>query len=935
MKLLENRITRRRFLQASGAAAGATAVASGVGYATLAPVSEAKAQGGGGQTIVTKNVCGQCPGRCGIDVHATNGRVHAIYGSDGHPISNGKLCPKGHLGTYILYDPDRFKGPMKRTNPNKGRNEDPKFVPISWNEAFDTIAARLQALRDKGESHRFAFFFGRGWGATDVGLYGPFGSMYGTPNRPIGHSSMCADASMFARQATEGVNTYHSMDYLNCNYLLNFGASMLEAFRPYNYLMQAWGQMREKSPRTKVTVVEVRMSTTAAAADRALIVKPGTDGALALAIAHTLLAEGLWEKSFVGNFVDGTNRFKAGEVVNPVFTDEDIRNKADARREVAEEAAAKGKANAEKAAAEKAKTDAKLADLRKQQGLASGDAAAAAVIAGKIAEIEKKLADAAASAQRDAAQRAAIEKEQKQQPAPKAGDAVFAQKWTHGLIEWWNAELKDRTPAWAAKVTGLAERDILAVARELGTTRPAMVIQERGVGSHSNGSYSAMAVNALNALVGACFAKGGVMHQMGAPYGKLPVDYADFMDDYAKSDERKKPRIDLVKAKDKDGKPHLPLAKNGMQDVAKNHVAGYPYKLAVAWFHMTNPIWTGAEPKVWEEALKDVFVIETSPVTSETAMYADLVIPEHTYLERLQICADQPVHGYPQAHLRTPAIKPLYDTRDYADMIIEVGKRMKGPMGDYYKALGNHENLVRHLAKGFEGNPGDNGVNSFETWKEKGVWFKKPYKWQQRNGEFYEWDGSGYNKQMTAEAVQKYLLKTPSGKFEFKASLLEKYAEYVNAKLGVPVEKAGFPQWIEPRHSGGGDLHFVTPKTAMHAEGRSANLPHAIALAQPSVGGRNTVYLEIHPEAAVKRGIRNGDKVKIKSPIGVIEAYARHSGGVRPDTVVLPMEHGHWGQGRWAKGRLPGNTNEVTANQSDPISGLASYYTGKVSVEKA
>jgi anaerobic selenocysteine-containing dehydrogenase len=158
MDILKTKLSRRRFLQASGVAAGATAVAGGAGYATLAPLSEAQAQekAAGGGTKITKSVCHQCPARCGIDVYTTDGRVHAIFGNPEHPIANGKLCPKGHLGTYILYDPDRFKGPMKRTNPKKGRNEDPKFVPISWDEALDTIAGRLQALRDKGASLRAA-----------------------------------------------------------------------------------------------------------------------------------------------------------------------------------------------------------------------------------------------------------------------------------------------------------------------------------------------------------------------------------------------------------------------------------------------------------------------------------------------------------------------------------------------------------------------------------------------------------------------------------------------------------------------------------------------------------------------------------------------------------------------------------------------------------
>ena len=112
----------------AGTAAAAGAAVGGVGL--LGRAERAIAQGPAPVTTIVKNVCHQCPARCGIDVHVTDGRVHAVYGTLDHPISNGKLCPKGHFGAYILYDPDRFPGPMKRTNPNKGRGEDPKFVQI-------------------------------------------------------------------------------------------------------------------------------------------------------------------------------------------------------------------------------------------------------------------------------------------------------------------------------------------------------------------------------------------------------------------------------------------------------------------------------------------------------------------------------------------------------------------------------------------------------------------------------------------------------------------------------------------------------------------------------------------------------------------------------------------------------------------------------------
>lgn len=825
MRKNQTSVSRRRFLQATGVAGAAGAALPGVG--PLATLTQARAQGAGNApatTTITKSICHQCPGRCGIDVYTTNGRVHAIYGSPEHPIANGKLCPKGHLGTYVLYDPDRFKGPMKRTNPKKGRDEDPKFVPISWDEALDTIAGRLQKLRDNGESHRFALFYGRGWGASCAGLQGDFGKLYGSPNVAIGHASLCSEGSKRAKKATDGNDSYNAYDYRNTNYILNFGASFLEAFRPYNYLMQMWGHMRSKSPMTRVTSVDVRVTTTTSASDRALIIKPATDGALALTIAHVMLTEGLWDRAFVGDFKDGANQFKPGQSVD---------------------------------------------------------------------------------------------------------EKAFHERWTHGLVSWWNAEVKDRTPKWAAGVTGIAERDIVEVAREFGTTRPAMAIMERGPTTHTNGTYNGMAIHALNALAGSLFAKGGLHYQMGPSYGPMPVKADDYMDDYAKSPERKKPRLDLAKSDE------WPMAGTMMQECAKNHLAGKPYKLDMAMFYLTNPIFTANNTKQWEEALKDVFVIETSPFPSETAMYADIVVPDNTYLERLQDAPTYPFEGWPLAQLRVPAIKPLYDTRTYGDVLIGIGKRMKGPMGEYYKALDSTENVIRHLAKGFEKDPGDNGVNSFETWKQKGVWYKKPYLWRQVNGEFYTWDGKGYHRKMTEAEVKEKLLKTDSGKFELRSSFLEKHAAYINRKLAIATERVGYPQYIPARHSGSGDLHFITPKTAMHAEGRSANIPQAIALAQPSMGGRRTVYLEIHPDTAKKRGIKDSAKVRIKSNLGTIEAIARYSPGSRPDTVVLPMEHGHWAHGRWAKNRLPGASGEITENVSDPISGLAAYYTGKVTVETA
>ena len=99
MDEINTNVSRRRFLQATGVTGAAATVALGVPGTGLESTS-AQAQTARRQpnTTVTKNICHQCPARCGIDVYTTDGRVHAIHGNPDHPIANGKLCPKGPLG---------------------------------------------------------------------------------------------------------------------------------------------------------------------------------------------------------------------------------------------------------------------------------------------------------------------------------------------------------------------------------------------------------------------------------------------------------------------------------------------------------------------------------------------------------------------------------------------------------------------------------------------------------------------------------------------------------------------------------------------------------------------------------------------------------------------------------------------------------------------
>jgi anaerobic selenocysteine-containing dehydrogenase len=308
----EVKLTRRRFLQVSGAAGAALAVGAG-GKSLRNSLAEAEANSVKDEKWVYSSCLG-CVGWCPLKAKVVDGKVVAISGNENSAVTGGKLCPRGLLATQILYDPDRVKQPMKRTNPKKGRGEDPGWVPISWDEALDTVAVKMKELRDNHEPHKMVMFRGRYTKLCASVLYDTFKQVYGTPNA-ISHSSICAETTKQGLEMGAGQFKYSSYDMERTNYMIVMGASPLESHRPVSRLLRGFGEMRDKTSRAKVVVFDPRMSVTAAKADEWHPINPGTDGALVMGMIHMVLTEGLWEKKFAGDFVVEGDKFITGKTV--------------------------------------------------------------------------------------------------------------------------------------------------------------------------------------------------------------------------------------------------------------------------------------------------------------------------------------------------------------------------------------------------------------------------------------------------------------------------------------------------------------------------------------------------------------------------------------------------------------------------------------------
>ena len=247
------------------------------------------------------SVCKLCPGGCGIRVRRIDGRAVKIDGNPLHPVSGGRLCPKGQAALQSLLHPDRIAGPMRRIGP-RGSLE--SFERVTWEEALLAITERLQLLRRVGRPESLALLRGsqRGLGAR-VGQR--FLRAFGSPNDIV--LDRGEEAAALAVYFTQGVRKPPVYDLEATDYVLSFGGALLEAWSSPVHTTRAYGKFRQGRPgrRGKLVQAESRLSMTGASGDEWIEVRPGTEGILALGVAQVIVAEGLYDREFVRNRCSG------------------------------------------------------------------------------------------------------------------------------------------------------------------------------------------------------------------------------------------------------------------------------------------------------------------------------------------------------------------------------------------------------------------------------------------------------------------------------------------------------------------------------------------------------------------------------------------------------------------------------------------------------
>lgn len=534
-------------------------------------------------------------------------------------------------------------------------------------------------------------------------------------------------------------------------------------------------------------------------------------------------------------------------------------------------------------------------------------------------------------------------------------DRSFVENHTFGFEDWQDAEgkthtgfkklvLQDYNIDAVARVTGIPVATVLRIAKEFAGHRPAVAVAQL---TSTNALYSLMAVHALNALLGSIDVPGGVVFPLETPLKPLPE---------AELDERAQhglaqPRLDRPSPRD------FPLARHVPAAVPQAILEEKPYPTSAAFLYHTNPLFSAPEPLRFARAFEKVpFIVSFSPFLDESSTVADLILPDHTALERWQDAPAPPVAPYSLFGLRQPVVTPLYDTMHTGDVLIRIARAVGGPVAQAFPWSGFLDVLRDSVAGLYEARRGAI-VEPFtrKPWtallEERG-WWSSPERtfdefWAQLQDKGGWWDPIYYFSQWDR------IFQTPSGKYEFYSSVLQDVLEgqhggasqeeatrapdLPSSPFAAGGDRSCLPHFEPPRFVGGSEqypFHVNIIRLMPLMGGRNCNQPFLQEILDSRLHVRWDSWVEINPQAAEQHGIGDGDEVWLESPVGKIKVNARLNSGAMPNVINIPANLGHTAYGRWAKD-IGVNPMHIAADEYDRIAGLSASGATRVRVYKA
>jgi anaerobic selenocysteine-containing dehydrogenase len=517
------------------------------------------------------------------------------------------------------------------------------------------------------------------------------------------------------------------------------------------------------------------------------------------------------------------------------------------------------------------------------------------------------------------------------------------------------------TPAWAAKISGVPASTIERIAVEYATTKPAVLIAYRGPVTTYNGTDAERARQVLSSITGNIDAPGTNCKAVGAGWKSAKI-----------------PKAKTKKAKDIfDGAPKgqpesypFPTHHASHQVLDRIKAKG-PGTFDVAVWYCYTPVFANGNHMRNIDIVKDEkllpFVVSCDTSYGDSTHYADMILPDATYLERYdwEDMVDPTQIG--EYYIRQALVKPLGEARDFGDVMIEVCNRL-GIKTDY-------KTKEEYVKMSVDMTPGVKEAGGWAYMAKHGVWndgkakfysYKKevPESEVKKPGVVYDEQAGVYWKPEKAHA------KPGDSYFKTKGA----YKAYVATKMGSKliagfkpdkINKSGYmelwsqvvkdagynalPEWHpapNQKNMGPDDMHLTTYKVCVQTHSRTQNNKWLTEIYPNN-------HAWINPKDAAKRGIKDGDKIKVRSSIGEMETFAHVTENAQPGHIHISHHMGHYQYGRYASGkRSPvgvddpddqnihwkwhgSHPNQVIPNRGDRLGGFMRWNDTVVKVTKA
>ena len=526
----------------------------------------------------------------------------------------------------------------------------------------------------------------------------------------------------------------------------------------------------------------------------------------------------------------------------------------------------------------------------------------------------------------------------------------FVENHAFGFDDWFDAggghkgfsrfALETYAPHVVEKITGIQKRVIIRLAKMFASSKTPLAIAGRGKGLLPGSVYEFMAVHSLNGLVGRINQRGGVLAAEDLPL----ASWRETTYDSVAVDGLKKQRVDHA------GTPRYPFSGSLLYRLCEATSTTQGSSVDTLLICSANPVHTVPDGKDLKEAFDKIpFVASFSPFRDETSLMADLILPDHTYLEKMADIVWPPGLQYPLYALSQPVVKPVYRTRHSGDVFISLAQRIGGTVSDSFR-WAHFEEAVKERVKGlYDSGKGRVTARGTEpVWKrlDKAGGLNSGYSSFQSMWEALKGSGCWY---MPSHTFGRWpeIFETPTKKFEFFSSkidlALRSYAKEGSvgdaaSDLGIVSQgdAASMPHY-EGLRSGADAKEYpllLFPIELINlASGWVGNPPFLNKTLFDHQLKKDDLFVELNPKTASQYGLGEGSRAVLRSPKGELTVRIHIFDGAMPGVVFIPLGLGHTAYDRYLRGKGV-NPYDIIDPTEDPLSGQRVWWNTRVTVIK-